>query len=87
MALYLFVQKLALAGGILIALPLAAALGFDPSGPATPEANRALDIVALILPGVVGIAGAAILFNYPLSAERHAVIRKWLQRKGLQGQS
>lgn len=87
MALYLFVQKFALAAGVGIALPLAAWLGFDPTARSSPDGIAALDTVALILPGIIGLFGATILFNYPITAARHAVIRKWLQRKGMQTQN
>ena len=84
MASYLFVQKLALALGVFVAFGLAAHFGFDPQGPTTTEAIAALDRVALILPGIFAVIGTLILFNYPIDAHRHAVIRKWLKRKGLQ---
>jgi len=82
MALYLFTQKIALAAGVGIALPLAAYLGFDPTAPSGPEALRALSIVALILPCVIGFFGAITLFNYPIDARRHSIIRRWLARRG-----
>ena len=83
MALYLFTQKIALAAGVGIALPLAAALGFDPTAASGPDALRALSIVALILPPVIGFFGALVLFNYPIDARRHAIIRRRLSRRGL----
>ena len=83
MALYLFTQKIALAAGVGIALPLAAALGFDPTAASGPDALRALSIVALILPPVIGFFGAIVLFNYPIDARRHAIIRRRLSRRGL----
>jgi GPH family glycoside/pentoside/hexuronide:cation symporter len=81
MALYMFVQKLALAVGVGLALPLAAALGFDLAAPGSAASLRALDWVGLILPGVVALGGAAILWNYPITAARHATLRKWLARR------
>jgi Na+/melibiose symporter-like transporter len=81
MALYMFAQKAALAAGVGIALPLAGALGFDPANPDSPLAG--LNFAALVLPGLIGLIGAAIMFNYPIDARRHAVIRRWLARRGL----
>jgi Na+/melibiose symporter-like transporter len=81
MALYMFVQKLALAVGVGLALPLAAGLGFDLGAPGSPASIRALDWVGLILPGVVAIGGALVLWNYPITAARHAVLRRWLARR------
>ena len=81
MALYAFVQKLALALGIGIALPLTGALGFDPSKPPTEAGIAGLKMVGLLLPGAIGILGALVLYNYPITARRHAIIRRWLARK------
>jgi Na+/melibiose symporter-like transporter len=81
MALYMFTQKAALAAGVGIALPLAGALGFDPTNPASPLGG--LNLTALIVPGLIGIFGALLMFNYPIDARRHATIRRWLARRGL----
>ncbi len=81
MALYMFVQKLALAVGVGLALPLAAGLGFDMANPSSAESLRAINWVGLILPGIVSIGGAVVLWNYPITRERHATLRKWLARR------
>lgn len=81
MALYMFTQKIALAAGVGIAMPLAAAMGFDPTVASTPEALKALGFVGLILPALIGIFGALLLWGYPITAQRHAVIRRWLTRR------
>ena len=75
MALYFFVQKAALAVGVGLALPLAAALGFIP---ATGAGTGALAFVALVLPLLLALPGAAVLFNYPIDERRHAEIRREL---------
>jgi Na+/melibiose symporter-like transporter len=81
MALYLFAQKAALAAGVGIGMPLAASLGFDPTNPDT--AIGGLNFTALILPGLLGLVGAAVMFHYPIDARRHAIIRRRLERLGL----
>lgn len=81
MALYMFVQKLAMAIGVGLALPLAAALGLDLATPDSAASIRAIDWVGLILPGCAAIAGAIVLWNYPITRERHAVLQKWLLRR------
>jgi GPH family glycoside/pentoside/hexuronide:cation symporter len=81
MALYMFVQKLALALGVGLALPLTAWLGFSTATPDSPASIAALDWVGLILPGVVALGGAAVLWNYPLTRRRHAALQAWLQRR------
>jgi Na+/melibiose symporter-like transporter len=82
MALYMFVQKLALAVGVGLALPLAAALGFDVAAPGSAASLRAMEWVGLILPGIVGAGGAFVMWNYPITRARHAVLQKWLARRG-----
>ena len=78
MALYFFVQKTALAVGVGLALPLAGALGFVP---ATGAGAGALAFVALGLPLLLALPGAAVLFNYPIDERRHAEIRRQLAER------
>ncbi len=81
MAAYNFIMKLALAAGVGLAFPLLGVLGFSPQGPHTGSALNALSFVVLAIPPVIGLIGAAFLFNHPLTPERHAVIRRWLARR------
>jgi len=78
MALYHFVQKLAMAGGVGIGMPLAGALGFNPVGTPTAESVQALNLVALVLPMLIALPGAVMLFNYPLTREKHDEVRRQL---------
>jgi glycoside/pentoside/hexuronide:cation symporter, GPH family len=71
MGLYHFVQKLAMAGGVGIGMPLAGALGFNPGAAPTPEGVQGLNLVALVLPMFIALPGALMLFNYPLTREKH----------------
>lgn len=80
LALYAFVQKMALAIGVGFALALAGGLGFDPQAPLTPDGLGALKLVTLILPGIIAAVGCLWLWNYPIDARRHAIIRRWLAR-------
>jgi len=81
LALYAFVQKMALAIGVGLALTLAGNLGFDPQAPVTPQGVEALRLVTLILPGIIALAGCLLIWNYPITQKRHAIIRKWLARR------
>ncbi|NKB35972.1 MAG: MFS transporter [Gammaproteobacteria bacterium] len=83
MAMYNFVMKMALAFGVGLAMPLLGALGFNPMGENTAEAMRGFIFVALFLPMIVGLPGALILFNYPLTKAKHATIRRYLSKKGM----
>lgn len=82
LALYAFVQKMALAIGVGLALALSGSMGFNPQAPATPEGIEALRLVTLILPGLIAFVGCAFLWNFPITSARHATIRKWLARRG-----
>jgi GPH family glycoside/pentoside/hexuronide:cation symporter len=78
MGLYHFVQKLAMAGGVGIGMGLAGALGFNAAGANTPESVHALNMVALVLPVFIALPGMMMLFNYPLTRERHDEVRRQL---------
>ena len=82
MALYMFVQKAALAFGVGLALALAGAFGFNPAEAPTPEGIAALKFVGLILPGAIGVFGALVLYNYPITAKVHDQIRRELAERG-----
>lgn len=81
LALYAFVQKMALAIGVGMALALAGQLGFNPKLPADEAAINALKLVTLILPGLIAAIGCAFLWNYPITERRHKTIRAWLARR------
>lgn len=81
LALYAFVQKMALAIGVGLALALAGSLGFNPQAPVTPEGIDALKLVTLILPGLIALVGCIFLWNFPITQHRHALIRQWLARR------
>ncbi|MDE0284938.1 MAG: MFS transporter [Gammaproteobacteria bacterium] len=83
MAVYNFIVKVAFAGGVGVALPLLGVLGFQPAGGNDAQALQGLVFVGLFLPGIIGLAGALILYNYPINKHRHGVIRRWLARKKL----
>lgn len=82
MGLYHFVQKVAMAGGVGIGMGLAGALGFDAAGTNTAEGVRALNMVALVLPMFIALPGMLMLFNYPLTRERHDEVRRSLAERG-----
>ena len=83
MALYYFVQKMALAVGVGVALPLAGIMGFNPVTGGGEAGRTALSFVALFLPVALALPGAYLLFNHPIDRRRHEIIRKWMVRKGL----
>ena len=83
MALYHFVQKVAMAGGVGIGMALAGALGFNAAGDNTLDGVHALNMVALVLPVFIALPGMLMLFNYPLTRERHDEVRRMLDEQAV----
>ncbi|HUB97956.1 MAG TPA: MFS transporter [Stellaceae bacterium] len=72
--------KLALgsaAGAAFLALD---ALGFQPAGPNTPHALFALAAAYSLAPVALKACAVALVWNYPLTEQRHAIIRRRLER-------
>ena len=84
MSLYFFIQKLAAAIGVGVALPVAAMLGFNPQDVGTDGSTGGLMFVAAVLPSIIALPAVFLLFNYPINEERHAEIRKELSERGLE---
>ena len=84
MSLYFFIQKLAAAIGVGVALPLVAWLGFDPQAVDTATSFTGLKFVSVILPGIIAAPAIILLFNYPIDEQRHAQIRQELRDKGIE---
>jgi glycoside/pentoside/hexuronide:cation symporter, GPH family len=79
--------KLALgaaAGGAFLTLSLA---GFDPKGANGPHALFALAAIYALAPVALKSVAVGLVWNYPLTPGRHAVIRKRLERRGISGPS
>ncbi|MFN5700978.1 MAG: MFS transporter [Betaproteobacteria bacterium] len=81
MALYHFVQKLAMAGGVGIGMPLAGMLGFNAAGSNDDAGVLALNMVALVLPIFIALPGMLLMFNYPLTRERHDEVMRELRQR------
>ncbi len=84
MSLYFFVQKLAAAIGVGLALPLAAVLGFDPQAIGPETSFLGIKFVSVVLPSLIALPAVFLLFNYPIDEERHAEIRSELKKRGLE---
>lgn len=67
--------------GIGIALPFVAWMGFSPKGTNTPEALETLKLVFALGPALAHLLSAAILWRFPLDAQRHAAIRRALDAR------
>jgi Na+/melibiose symporter-like transporter len=67
-----------------VALPIAAALGFDPQAVAPDTSFMGLKFVAVILPTLIALPAVFLLFNYPIDEQRHAEIRKQLSARGIE---
>ena len=85
MSIYFFIQKLAAAVGVGVALPLAAAMGFDPQT-ATPDGDTfGIRFVATMLPSILAVPAIFLLWRYPIDEERHRAIREELEARGIAG--
>ena len=83
MSIYFFIQKLAAAVGVGIALPLAASMGFDPQGTAPGDDTFGIRFVSTMLPTLLAFPAVLLLFRYPIDEERHAAIRAELALRGI----
>lgn len=84
MSLYFFVQKLAAAIGVGVALPIAAYLGFNPQAIDANTTFEGIKFVAVILPSIIAAPAIFLLYNYPIDEKRHAEIRQELSARGIE---
>ena len=68
----------------MVALPVAAWLGFDPELANNAQSYSGLKFVAVILPGIIAAPAVFMLFNYPIDEARHAEIRQSLRERGVE---
>jgi Na+/melibiose symporter-like transporter len=78
-ALWGMSTKLALAAAVGLALPGLEASGFDPAAPSD-DGKWALTVIYALVPVVIKITAIAVVWRFPLTAEKHAVIRRRLGR-------
>jgi Na+/melibiose symporter-like transporter len=78
-ALWGMATKLALAGAVGIAFPALAAFGFDPKGGSTETGLVALGVIYAAIPVVLKSVAISIVWSFPITAERHRVIRVRLE--------
>jgi len=81
-ALWGMSTKLALAVAVGLALPWLEASGFDPTAP-TRGGRWTLIVIYSLVPVVIKMTAIAIVWRFPLTAERHAIIRRRLSRSRL----
>jgi Na+/melibiose symporter-like transporter len=80
-ALWGMSTKLALAAAVGLALPGVEASGFDPAAP-TEAGIWALTVIYALVPVVIKITAIAVVWRFPLTARKHAAIRRQLGRTG-----
>ena len=79
-ALWGMSTKLALAAAVGLALPGIEVLGFDPAAP-TDSGRQALTVIYALVPVVIKVMAIAVIWRFPLTAEKHAAIRRRLSRR------
>ena len=75
LALLNLANKVTFALSVGITYPLLALAGFDPNGENSPGTINALMAVTVVLPFIVMSIGLAVMWNFPLTKQRHAEIR------------
>jgi Na+/melibiose symporter-like transporter len=79
-AIQTLLQKANMGIGAGLAFPLLAAFGYQLGGENTGRALFGLILAYIILPAVTSVAAAMVLWNFPLDARRHGIIRKRLEQ-------
>lgn len=79
-ALWGMSTKLALAVAVGLALPGLDAAGFDPAQP-DQAGKQALAVIYALFPAVIKLTAISLVWRFPLTAEKQAVIRRALDRR------
>ena len=74
--------KLALAVAVGFALPAVEAAGFDPTAPEDADIF-ALAVIYALVPVVIKTTAIMLVWRFPLTSEKHAVIRRALDRRSV----
>ncbi len=83
MAGFIFVGKLAYAASTALGFGLLGLVGFNVNGANDAGQLMFLRIVALVIPGLLMAAGAALLIGFPITRRRQAAIRRRLESRRL----
>jgi GPH family glycoside/pentoside/hexuronide:cation symporter len=80
-AIWSMITKLSFALSVLIAFPILDALGFDPQ--LSPKDNNllALAMIYAVVPIVLKAGAISLLWRYPLTARKQAVIRRHIEKR------
>jgi len=78
-ALWGMATKLSLALAVGLAFPALAAFGFDPKGGSTETGLLALGVIYAAVPVVLKVVAIGLVWNFPITAARQAVIRKRIE--------
>jgi Na+/melibiose symporter-like transporter len=81
MAGFNLVYKLGMGLGVGIALPLLQYLGFQANSVVSSSNSLPLVLVCCIIPIIIMTASVALIWNFPINAHRHSIIRKGLNKR------
>ncbi|MEM1112951.1 MAG: MFS transporter [Pseudomonadota bacterium] len=79
-AIQTLLQKATMGIGAGIAFPLLAVFGYELGGENSGTALFGLILAYIIIPAVTSVAAAMILWNFPIDARRHGIIRRRLEQ-------
>jgi Na+/melibiose symporter-like transporter len=85
-SVYNLVYKFVFALGVGIAYPLLDLGGFDADGGEGDHGLQMLMIVGLVLPAILNLLAVAVLWRYPITSQRHELIKQAIERRELQKQ-
>lgn len=81
-----FLDKSLFGIGVAIAFPLLALFGYQLGGPNDATANVGLLLCYMGIPAVTHVTAAALLWNFPIDARRHGIIRKRIEQRALRAE-
>lgn len=79
-AVQTLLQKATMGIGAGIAFPILAAFGYEIGVANSGDAQFGLILTYIIIPAVTSVAAAMILWNFPIDARRHSIIRRRLEQ-------
>lgn len=79
-AIQTLLQKATMGVGAGVAFPLLALFGYELGGQNEGAAQFGLMLTYIIIPAVTSVVAAMILWNFPIDARRHGIIRKRLEQ-------
>tara|TARA_R110001599_G_scaffold353465_1_gene593135 strand:- start:52391 stop:53809 length:1419 start_codon:yes stop_codon:yes gene_type:complete len=79
-AIQTLLQKATMGVGAGLAFPILALFGYELGGDNPDSANLGLILVYIVVPALTSVLAAMMLWNFPIDARRHGIIRRRLEQ-------